>query len=46
MRKIAYAAMALCAVACAPKTTECNDMVADILSGSKKLDLSAMTWTR
>ena len=50
MKKIALAALAalaLCAMACAPKSvTETNDMVADILGGKTSLDLSALEWTR
>ena len=46
MKKIVYAAMAACAMACTPKITENTDMVAEILSGNGKLDLSAMQWTR
>lgn len=38
--------MAVCAMACTPKTIESNDMVADILSGNGKLDLNALEWTR
>lgn len=46
MKKLAYIALAACAMSCAPKTLEINDMVADVLSGSGELDLSALEWTR
>lgn len=46
MKHLTLALMAVCAIACAPKTTESNDMVADILSGNGKLDLNALEWTR
>ncbi|MCQ2164020.1 MAG: DUF1349 domain-containing protein [Bacteroidales bacterium] len=47
MKKTALAALALCAMACAPKgVTETNDMVADILGGKTQLDLTALEWTR
>lgn len=46
MRKTVFAAIAAFAIACTPKMTENNDMVADILSGNGKLDLNAMEWTR
>ena len=46
MKHLTLALMAVCAMACAPKTTESNDMVADILSGNGKLDLNALEWTR
>ena len=46
MKKLAYIALAACAMSCAPKTLEINDMVADVLSGSGELDLGALEWTR
>ena len=47
MKKIALTALAICAMACAPKSiTESSDMVADILNGKAELDLSSLEWTR
>lgn len=48
MKRASIIALAVCAMACAPKNTEYNDVVADILNGTApaKPDLTALEWTR